>query len=390
MINLPIERFKQSARDIFEFEGRNKAYTFLLKPKTVHDLFKRYGFSLFFKNVRNPIHRSNYNPKIVETLLNRPSSFWYFNNGITAITSILPEIGNHAQKIAIGGLQIINGAQTVYSIYTAYSNAKPIERKIMDNEARIALRLIGSSDKDFNLQITRYTNLQNPMEDRDFWANDDIQQRLQNESFDTDTWYEKRKDEFQLSEAAQAQLGVKIVPNTEFVTYYVAFHLQKPAYAAQRQSDFFISKKDNKNGLYEEIFNEKTKFEDMYAAYIVFTQFSKGFEKRILIPAVALSKIVMEKYFLITRPTTGKLFNLNLHLITIYKNKKENDIIEYKKVLAYCYDFIDKKILYYDTDEKQMMIEALMIDDTLYDTLIGILQQEPLDIEKIKAIEIPN
>jgi hypothetical protein len=128
----------------------------------------------------------------------------------------------------------------------------------------------------------------------------------------------------------------------------------------------------------------------MYAAYIVFTQFSKGFEKRILIPAVALSKIVMEKYFLITRPTTGKLFNLNLHLITIYKNKKENDIIEYKKVLAYCYDFIDKKILYYDTDEKQMMIEALMIDDTLYDTLIGILQQEPLDIEKIKAIEIPN
>jgi hypothetical protein len=37
-----------------------------------------------------------------------------------------------------------------------------------------------------------------------------------------------------------------------------------------------------------------------------------------------------------------------------------------------------------------MMIEALMIDDTLYDTLIGILQQEPLDIEKIKAIEIPN
>jgi hypothetical protein len=136
----------------------------------------------------------------------------------------------------------------------------------------------------------------------------------------------------------------------------------------------------------------------MYAAYIVFTQFGVGKQQSrfgidISLPVIALSKVIMEKYFSITRPNTiGKVFNLNLHLITIYKNKKENDIIEYKKILAYSYNFIVKKILHDDDDddEQQIMIEALIIDDTLYDTLIGILQQEPLDIEKIKAIEIPN
>jgi AIPR protein len=108
---------------------------------------------LFFKNVRNPIHRSNYNPKIVNTLLEKPNAFWYFNNGLTAITKILPDIGNHAKEIQVAGLQMINGAQTVYSVYQAYEQAKPIQRKAMDTHARLMLRLIGSSDNEFNLQI---------------------------------------------------------------------------------------------------------------------------------------------------------------------------------------------------------------------------------------------
>jgi AIPR protein len=145
-----------------------------LKPKTVYELFKKYRFGLFFKNVRNPIHRSNYNEKIVETLLKKPNAFWYFNNGITAITKIMPEVGIHAKKIKLEGLQIINGAQTVYSIYQAYQNATRIQRVAMDSDARMTFRLIRSSDEEFNMQITRYTNSQNSMEDRGFLVSDTV------------------------------------------------------------------------------------------------------------------------------------------------------------------------------------------------------------------------
>ena len=31
------------------------SYTFLVRPKTIHDLFLKYGFKLFFRNIRNPL-----------------------------------------------------------------------------------------------------------------------------------------------------------------------------------------------------------------------------------------------------------------------------------------------------------------------------------------------
>ncbi len=111
-IELIIERFEneESKRYMLEFEGRMKAYIFLLKPKTIHALFQRFKFSLFFKNIRNPLLISKYNGQIIETLQKRPDTFWYFNNGITAITKRIPDVGNHAKTLTVKGVQIINGA----------------------------------------------------------------------------------------------------------------------------------------------------------------------------------------------------------------------------------------------------------------------------------------
>jgi AIPR protein len=402
-IELPIERFKDSKRDIFEFEGRAKAFTLLIKPKTVHELFKKYRFSLFFKNVRNPIHRSNYNQKIIDTLLKKPDSFWYFNNGITAITKILPDIGIHAKKIEIEGLQIINGAQTVYSIFSAYENATAIQRKAMDAYAKIALRLIGSSDEEFNLQITRYTNLQNPMHDRDFWANDDVQQTLQNESFYTDIWYEKRRDEFRLSEEKQEALGIRVVTNEDFALAYVAFHLQKPMYAMMRQGDFFISRKDDANGLYEEIFDKDiVKFEDMYASLFMLNTLKKiltiylkdesysFITVNISSPViVAISKIVAEKYFAITRPNeSGKIMNISRHILEISKTRKEKDIIVLKKILKYSFELLVIKITNKNLDKLQERMQKLVTTTSFYDALSEKIQEEDLDIAAIQAIEL--
>jgi hypothetical protein len=402
VIKLDIERFANTQRDIFEFEGRAKAVSFLLKPKTIHTLFKKYKFSLFFKNVRNPIHRSNYNQKIIDTLLKKPDSFWYFNNGITAITKILPDVGVHAQKITIEGVQVINGAQTIYSVYYAYENATYMQRKAMDVYAKIAVRLIGSSDEEFNLQITRYTNMQNPLHDRDFWANDDIQQKLQNESFATNIWYEKRRDEFRLSEEEQEKLGISIIPNENFIAEYVSFHLQNPFYAIARRNDFFISSKDNTNGLYEDIFNSnKIKFEDVYASVLVWNTLMKISKLKqpldilgagLLATTTAISKIVMQKYFALIKPNeNGKNMNISRHIIKIYKTNHEKDRIEFGQLLRYAEILVEEKLEKNNMDTFAIFEEQaikMITSQAFYDTFAEQVQKSELDIAAIQAIEL--
>lgn len=264
-ITLKIERCYKKP-DFIEYQGREKASIFLLKPKTIHELFEKYQLGLFFNNIRNPIPESNINKQMEDTLLREPDAFWYFNNGITAITKEIGSVGRSAKKFEVTGLQIINGAQTVHTIYSAYEKADANQREQMDSEVRVTMRLIESSNEEFNLRITRYANSQNKMEDRAFFANKKIQKRLQEASFHTSYWYETRPGEFR-DEALAEKNGISIVSNTEFALAYLAFHLQRPIDLIKNENKLFISRKEEENGLYEDIFNEKTTFEDMLTSY---------------------------------------------------------------------------------------------------------------------------
>jgi hypothetical protein len=259
--------------------------------------------------------------------------------------------------------------------------------------------LIGSSDEEFNLQITRYTNMQNPLHDRDFWANDDIQQKLQNESFATNLWYEKRRDEFRLSEEEQEKLGINIISNENFIVEYVAFHLQKPFYAITRRNDFFISSKEEKSGLYEDIFNvNKIKFEDMYASVLVWNTLKKISKleqpitilgANLLAITTAISQIVMQKYFAITRPNeNGKSMNISRHIIKIHKTNNEKDRIEFGQLLRYSEMLVEEKFNQDDFETQQEQATEMMTSQVFYDTFAEQVQRSEIDIEAIKAIEI--
>lgn len=243
-----------------------KSYILLLKPKTLYNLFAKYGFSLFYKNIRNPLHVSNFNKKISETIKDNPVNFWYFNNGITAITDEVGTIRTGGKKVTIHGLQVINGAQTVYSIYTAYHNASPNEKNNMDLNALVTLRLLKSGGKDFDLNVTRYTNSQNPINERDFHANDEIQLTLQKDFFDyTDVWYERRRGEFRVK-----LKGVEIISNESFAQTYLAYTLKDAVSAKNKSKLLFISDKVSSDGLYEKVFHQKVKYDDMLASYYLF------------------------------------------------------------------------------------------------------------------------
>ena len=205
---------------------------------------------------------------VAVALKNNPSFFWYFNNGITAITQSLPKkVNSIATQIDITGLQIINGAQTFYAIYKAYQEAKNGEKHIMNESVLITFRLVRGGNKDFELDITRYTNQQNVTEPRDFWANDPVQIRLQNESFNTDYWYEIRRSEFR-----RRPKTIDVFNSTDFIHAYLCFCLEMPHYVGD--SRIFETSANRKKGLYEYIFNPETHFEDMLMSYRLHHLFS--------------------------------------------------------------------------------------------------------------------
>lgn len=146
-IRLCVARDDAASRNQIFVRSPFEAHVFFVKPSMIFSLVERYGVSLFEKNVRNPLQRSSINAEIESTLKNNPSYFWYYNNGITAITRSIPEISQQAEEFDVVGLQIINGAQTAYSVFKAIQGCTPEQRMLIDTEARITFRLLKSGGR---------------------------------------------------------------------------------------------------------------------------------------------------------------------------------------------------------------------------------------------------
>ena len=340
-VSLRIERLSESNENFIKIERPFEAYVFLLRPKMIFELFEKYGFALFYKNVRNPLIQSQFNQDIKETAASSPSFFWYYNNGITAITYLMPAIGKRATQIEITGLQIINGGQTVYAIYSAYKEASEVQRKKMDTEGLITLRLLKSGGKDFDLDVTRYTNSQNPITDRDFYANDEVQLRLQQDSFQTNFWYEKRRDEFR-----ELPEGVQKVSNDVFAKAYLAYQMQNGAalsndYINRAKKDLnFVSHKDDKQGRYEEIFDRSPSFEAMLCAVYLYNlldevfalAYDKELREAVICHQLSFFKTIFSKYLFSKFGNTA--INTNKQIIRLVE-KGEIKVIYQSFVLIY-------------------------------------------------------
>lgn len=320
-------------------------YAIFIRPVTIYKLFTEFGFRLFFKNVRNPLHESAFNAAIAETVRTRPAAFWYFNNGITAIANNLPaNINPTATTLPqIRGLQIINGAQTCYSIYCAYRDANEFERSRMDDNALVSMRLISTNDEQFDLEISRYTNSQNPVYDRDFHANDPVQQRLQDESFLTNFWYERRRGEFS---GKPVPAEITVLDSETLARAYLVFWLEKPIEAirdldkSEHNRLTFKSYNNIKGGLYEEIFNAATTFEALLLSYQVFVKTGDALRKKFqvaVLESVTYTKITCIITALIKR-TLSSVFedktNINKKISKYILEWDSIDYDDYVRVTA--------------------------------------------------------
>ncbi len=146
-------------------------------------LWQEYGQNLLVKNLRQFKDVSHVNDLIKQTISHKPNYFWYFNNGITALCRGIGKSAIHGNNRTAGvfnfdDVSIVNGAQTFGSIGSAYIN---YPEKVKNAKVQIRFIDLVNAPEGFEKEITRYTNTQNRIENKDFASLDPEQARLKHE-----------------------------------------------------------------------------------------------------------------------------------------------------------------------------------------------------------------
>ncbi|MFI0860443.1 AIPR family protein [Streptomyces smyrnaeus] len=121
---------------------------------------------------------------IVETLRTVPENFWYFNNGITVLCdSIETEffsrpVEGAPVRLRLTGATVVNGAQTVASIYYAHTMHP---QNVVQASVQVRFISRANAPEDFARSVGAATNTQHHTEARDFVALDEVQGHIRDD-----------------------------------------------------------------------------------------------------------------------------------------------------------------------------------------------------------------
>lgn len=133
--------------------------------------------NILFDNVRGYLGDTNYNRKIINTLVSEPEKFFLFNNGITITAEdIIVEKVNFDEyyKITLKNYQIVNGGQTLRSIYAFKDKNNNLIKNLAQGSILIRFFKTGLEEGLVN-KVSEYTNSQNAISGRDLKSVDKIQ-----------------------------------------------------------------------------------------------------------------------------------------------------------------------------------------------------------------------
>jgi AIPR protein len=222
--------------DYVEYNVGNRAKV-VIAPVSAVDLVQMEGIEnqqLFDLNLRKDLEKTKVNKDISKSISNASehSNFLLYHNGITIICDRLDT--SEKDKVKIQGYSVVNGCQTVSSLY---KNSKEVTKDL-----RVLTRIIQVSREQIELvsKITYNSNNQNGIKARDFRSNTQTQVRIQQEISQnySDYFYEiKRGDD------PNRRI---VIENTLAGQILLAFDLKRP-WSVQRSSKIF-------DDLHQEIF----------------------------------------------------------------------------------------------------------------------------------------
>lgn len=153
-------------------------------------------FSLLYDNVRGYLGDTKYNKNIIETLKDSHQYFFMFNNGITLTAEKIecdPKNSGMKYLFIIENFQIVNGGQTLRSIYSFLNGDHDSDKITKLREAYVLLRIFKTNKNDpLQNAIAEYTNSQNAISDIDLKSIDSIQIQLEKYFSEFDILYSRK------------------------------------------------------------------------------------------------------------------------------------------------------------------------------------------------------
>lgn len=247
-----------------------KTYYGQISAYELAHIFVIQGKKLFDENIRGFIGLSPINSDILNTIQNEPENFIYFNNGITIICDEINPIPGKTVKKTSGGfhcksMQVVNGAQTIGSLGTAYDKHSEQLKK-----CTVFIKLIPLNEcpDDFGNRITIASNTQNKIEKRDFATLDPIQHNLRTElALLGITYHYKRTEDpipFDEKNCSMEEATVALACNNEDIYNSVT---------AKREIGKLWN--DIKTAPYTDLFNESLKGYVMWHSIKIYREVSK-------------------------------------------------------------------------------------------------------------------
>ena len=169
-------------------ESSYESYLTVLPGDLIAELFDKWGNRLLEKNVRVFLQATTkINRGIRDTIQDKPSMFFAYNNGLTATADDvkLKTLPNGARTITkINNLQIVNGGQTVSSIYAASKFINKFSKADL-SKVYVQMKLSKvpkeSEDADsFVSDVSRFANTQNKVNLSDFSSNHSFHVQIEN------------------------------------------------------------------------------------------------------------------------------------------------------------------------------------------------------------------
>ncbi|HEX2528703.1 MAG TPA: AIPR family protein [Geminicoccus sp.] len=187
--------------------------TFLavLPGEVLSRVYDRYGVRLLELNVRAFLGlsgRKSVNAELRRTIVDQPSMFLAYNNGLVATVDELDlETGASGLPAirSLKGLQIVNGGQTTASLHRARR-----KESLSLNHVAVPVKIIkvgGADLTEMVASISRAANRQNTVQLADFSANDPFHQEL--ETLANNTWLEDGKGRWFYERARGAYLAAE-------------------------------------------------------------------------------------------------------------------------------------------------------------------------------------
>lgn len=224
----------------YDIDSKNiKSYVGLVNGVKLVQSIEESIDTIFDENIRLYEGRSSVNNSIKKTASDVKESdmFYFYNNGITMICD---KVNNSPNKLCVNlkGVSIVNGCQTVTSLYDSYKNNN------LQDGVDILTRIIEISDYNERMKITEFLNSQNPIRDSYFIANHTIIRELQKNLESKGYYLERQINEFEYKKNYGSKDIKKLIPLKleKVIQYYVGYWLDDNASIAKRGKSALFDK----------------------------------------------------------------------------------------------------------------------------------------------------